>query len=275
MQAIAQLKVMSPTHPIYLRPQKKMLKICAKNIIYSVGRRFGYTIIPNWRLTTFHQAIYLRRLFDLCHINTVIDAGANEGQYRDFLRAEVGYSGEIISIEPIPQLVDRLQKRAASDPNWRIEACALSSKVGTAVLNVMQQNQFSSLLTPDHSETNLFSQANSIERTIEVETKTLDLLIAGIAQRQNRNIYLKLDTQGFDLEVLKGAPNSLSTIVALQTEASFKRIYRGAPDYGNAIDFLREHNFEISAVHPNNEGHFPALVELDFHFVNKKLVPLP
>lgn len=249
------------------------MKTYLRSAFESVANRLGYTIVPNWQLTTFRQKDYLRRLFDYCNIDTVVDVGANEGQYRDFLRNEVGHVGEIISVEPIPELVEKLRARAKSDPKWRIEGCALAATAGTATLNVMGSNQFSSLLAPDHSEIAYFSTMNSVERTVSVETRTLDALMATIPGGPRRNVYLKLDTQGFDLEALKGGLSALSRVAAMQTEASFKRLYSGAPSYIAVIDFLREQGFEMSAAHPNNDGHFPVLVELDFHLISRTLIP--
>jgi FkbM family methyltransferase len=170
-------------------------------------------------------------------------------------------------------LVEKLRARAASDPRWRIEGCALAATPGTATLNIMSGSQFSSLLAPDHAETGLFSDTNVVVQSVTVETRTLDELVAGIVGGDRRNIYLKLDTQGFDLEAIKGGLVALRRVAALQTEASFKRIYQGAPGYIVVINCLRQHGFEMSAAHPNNEGHFPVLVELDFHLISRDLIP--
>lgn len=244
-----------------------------RDAIESSASKLGYTIVPDWQLTTFRQTAYLKRLFEYCKIDTVIDVGANEGQYRDFLRQEVGHTGDIISVEPIPEMVEKLQERARSDPRWRIEGVALAATPGTATLNVMGSNQFSSLLPPDHSEIGYFATMNSVERTVTVQTRTLNDLVKTIPGAPKRNIYLKLDTQGFDLEVLKGGLDALPRVAALQTEASFKRLYQGAPSYIAVVDFLREHGFDMSAAHPNNDGHFPVLVELDFHLISRDLIP--
>ncbi|MDL2336452.1 MAG: FkbM family methyltransferase [Pseudomonadota bacterium] len=241
--------------------------------VESAAKTFGYSVIPNWRLPSYPQTQYLRRLFDYSGIETVIDAGANEGQYRDYLRNEVGYSGDIVSIEPIPHLVDKLRARASGDPHWRIEGCALAAMRGSATLNVMGGSQFSSLLAPDHSEIGLFSEQNVVVQRVEVETRTLDELMAGITRSDLRNVYLKLDTQGSDLEALKGGIAALRRVAALQTEASFKRIYRGAPGHIEVVNFLHEHGFEMSAAYPNNAGHFPVLVELDLHLISRELIP--
>jgi hypothetical protein len=108
-----------------------------KRLADSLARRLGYVVLPIWRRNIivppdeehiFHAVRYLRRLFDLLRIDCVLDVGANLGQYRDFLRDKVGYTGLIVSFEPIPSHVQILKDRAQqSDPDWQIEDCALGA----------------------------------------------------------------------------------------------------------------------------------------------------
>jgi FkbM family methyltransferase len=168
--------------------------------------------VPTWQQNimvapgeepVFHVVGYLRRLFNLLRIDCVLDVGANLGQYHDFLRDKVGYTGLIVSFEPIPSHAQILRDRAQqSDPDWRVEGCALGAAPGTLKFNVMADSQFSSFLTPSHREVALFRDMNKVTDEITVEVRTLDTIIPRLRQK---NLYLNLDTQGFDLAVIKGA----------------------------------------------------------------------
>jgi FkbM family methyltransferase len=231
-----------------------------------------YFLVPKSRTWRLHSAIHLKRLFDLLQIDCVLDVGANLGQYRDFLRDEIGFRGPIVSFEPIPWHARTLSERAKADESWVIEDYALGAGVGEAPFNVMRASQFSSFLAPDHAAVQCFETENQVDRLVTVPIKRLDEVFPGIARRfKCSRIYLKLDTQGYDLEVLKGAQTTMAQVQALQTEASVKPIYKAMPDYVAAIGAFEEFGFELSGIFPNNSGQFPNLIEFDAVMVRKTL----
>jgi len=242
------------------------------NAASKVLRKMRYTIIPTWRLAHYPLAQHLRKIFRTFEIDCVLDVGANKGQYHDFLRGQVGYEGKIVSFEPIPDHVEILRRRAAHDREWFIEGCALGSAPGQATFNVMTNTEFSSFLDPDHSNAGSFGGRNEVVTTITVEVKTIDGVIPALQDRLGfRRPYLKLDTQGFDLEVIKGSHEQLKNIWALQTEISVKAIYHNMPNYVETIAAMESLGFGISGIYPNNPDHFPEAVEFDCVMVNKLL----
>lgn len=213
---------------------------------------------------------FLRKLFALLDIDCVLDVGANRGQYRDFLRTHVGYSGHIVSFEPIPESLEILRARAEADANWTVEGYALGQSSGQARFNVMASSTFSSFLEPDHSATSRFNGGNKIQNSIAVSIRTMDEVLPQFAKKlQMKSLYLKLDTQGFDLEVARGAIHSIPRFKALQTEASIVPIYKGAPDYVTSIRMFQSLGFEVSGIFPNNPSHFPQLFEFDCFLINR------
>ncbi len=244
-----------------------------KRVVESVMRKLGYVLIPAWRIERYEQSQYLIKLFRLLDIDCVLDVGANLGQYRDYLRHEIGYSGTVVSYEPIPKNVEELRKRASSDDKWLIEGYALGSERTTASFNVMSSTTFSSFLTPDHSKVGRFGKKNVVQQQVTVDVLTLDESMARLRDSLGpRRTYLKLDTQGFDLEVAKGATETLKQVHALQTEVSFKPIYAGMPDYAAAIRTFEALGFEVSGLFKNNAGHFPELIELDCHMISRQYI---
>lgn len=247
-----------------------MVRIGKRAVEYFAGK-LGYVVIPAWRSERYEQSKYLIKLFDLLDIDCVLDVGANLGQYHDFLRDEIGYHGTIVSYEPIPAHVEALRGRAEHDDNWLIEGYALGSERKTASFNVMSSTTFSSFLMPDHSQVARFGKKNVVQQQVTVDVLTLDESMARLRGRLgSRRTYLKLDTQGFDLEVAKGATLTLSQVRALQTEVSFKPIYAGMPDFSTAIQTFGALGFEVSGLFKNNEGHFPELIELDCHMISSQ-----
>jgi FkbM family methyltransferase len=239
-----------------------------RDSLVAIGARAGLTVVPTWQLDHFPITRHVQRLFAHLGVDCVLDVGANLGQYRDFLRNDVGYTGRILSFEPIPDHAKAMQARAATDPRWEVYAEALGAAPGTATFNVMAGTQFSSFLAPDASADDRFRAQNAVARSIDVPVRTVDAVMDQLrAGASPRAVYLKLDTQGFDLEVLKGASASIDQFVGLQTEASVKAIYAGAPRFTTSIETIEQLGFALSGMYPNNDGHFPELIEFDCFFV--------
>jgi FkbM family methyltransferase len=212
-----------------------------KEIIERLADRCGYIIIPKWRSESFPLATRLRQLFIHHRIETVIDVGANEGQYHDFLRDRVGFDGRIESFEPTPALVERLLEKARGDRDWKIHPVALGSSEDTLQFNLMQKTVLNSFRTPA-SGSSIFG--NVMVGTTAVPVRMLDSVFGN--HNGLERTYLKLDTQGFDLEVLKGAPRVVSRIPALQIEVSMMPLYEKVPNYREAIDAFAAHGFAVA-----------------------------
>lgn len=206
----------------------------------------------------------LTKLFSLLDVDCVFDIGANAGQYATMLRKQVGYKGLIVSCEPVPYLAELLKRLAAGDDRWHIEDVAISSTDGTAVFNIMKQDQFSSLGTPLHPETFGLEGSNSVVEKITVRTETLCSLYARLQKRFGfGNPFLKLDTQGLDVAIVTAAGDCIHSFVGLQSELAIKRLYSESTDFRDAIQLYLSQGFELTSLVPNNEGHFPRLLEVD------------
>jgi FkbM family methyltransferase len=213
-------------------------------------------------------ANHLRKLFMVHKIDLVIDVGANQGQYHDLLRDEIDFKGEILSFEPVNKYAAMISSRAANDKAWRIFAFALGSATGSAKINVMESPGLNSFLSPRTDAVPHFWKENPIIQEETVQIRTLDDVLAqeGI-DCSKRSVYLKLDTQGFDLEVIKGAAATLTNVRALQTEASVRPIYGGMPTYLDAISNLNERGFELSSMFPVSYDYKLRVIEFDCVFV--------
>ena len=241
-----------------------MMRQGMRTAMTALAAHFGYAVLPKWRLANRDLAEHLRQLFDRCAIGCVIDVGANTGQYAGFLRDEVGFTGLIVSIEPLAECFDRLERAAAADANWLVVNCALGSAETEATLNVMAYDQLSSFLEPNNDGAPHMAPLNRVCRRVRVPVRRLDAVLAELeTDRRLGPIYLKLDTQGFDLEVIKGAGAALPRIRALQTELSVVPIYDRMPDWQTALATLQGQGFELSGLWTVNRDPALRAVEMD------------
>ena len=245
----------------------------AKALLEFSGRRFGLNIARDKRIGPLFEKVHLRRFLRHFKVDCVFDVGANSGQYAEMLRRSVGYQGPIISFEPVPDIFTQLEKKARTDPNWHVEQIALDDRSGEAAINVMREDQFSSLLEPKHDEVQLFTSANVVTSRKTIRTERLSSVYEKyFDQLRFARPFLKLDTQGNDLKIAREARGILHHFTGIQTELSIKRIYDGAPTFVEAIGFYNECGFELSAFVPNNEGFFPRLIETDCIMVRADLL---
>lgn len=232
----------------------------------------GYITIKESKLKGYFLARKLKRIITEYNITCFYDVGANIGQYGSFLREQVGFSGKIVSFEPDPKNYKLLLEKTNNDPLWEAYNFALGSEVGVMTLNVMKKSVFNSFLEPDHQETSSFEDRNVIESTVDVEIKKLeDIILRKVDDDSNSTgrIFLKIDTQGFDLEVFKGVTRAIKHIYGIQTELSFLPIYKNMPSIDEALQMFRKCGFEVSGLYPISESRFPHAVEFDCVYLPK------
>ena len=199
-----------------------------KKLAARIADRFGYAIIPQWQLENLPLVEHLRQIFRLCNIDCVIDVGANKGQFGKLIRRQVGFTGPILSFEPVAATFAELKKASHGDSAWQCFNIALGALTDRIPINVTNSDSFSSFLPP--RAVSGFVGSNAIISTQECAIERLDEWIEDQGIPYSR-CYLKLDTQGFDLNVLQGATGIIDRIPALQTELSFVPIYDSMPDF--------------------------------------------
>ena len=142
---------------------------------------------------------------------------ANYGTYATKLRKDVGYKGLILSFEPNPSAASHTKKLAQNDPLWHVEQIALSVADGSQSFHIMSDSQFSSLSSPKHDEIDLFREWNKVNQTIEVRTETITTAFRRLqAIHSFKRPFLKMDTQGYDVEIITHAGPALSDFIGLQ-----------------------------------------------------------
>ena len=248
-----------------------------------LARRFGLApllrslratrLIDTSQLHALPEKAHLGRLLPLLGVDCVFDVGANEGQYARMLRSGARYRGSIVSFEPSPEPAAILKRWARKDPRWRVEELAIASRPGAQSFNVMKASAFSSLSSPLHEDITIFRNENVPVRQILVDTDTLSQVYTRLKRELGfKAPFLKLDTQGLDVEIVTSGRDIIHEFVGLQSELSIRRIYEHSVDFRQAITFYQELGFELSALVPNNSGCFPLLVEMDCIMVRSDIL---
>ena len=199
-----------------------------KRVIYRVIDRLGIEI---------NRSTTLRRFFSEHHIDLVIDAGANLGQFAQLVRNK-GYQGRIWSFEPVPSVFTALQSAAQNSSNWIVSQCALGNIEGTLTINVPSNHSLSSFLKPSELLMSYDTVGELITESVEV--KRLDKILN---EDQAKQIFLKADVQGFEKQVLEGSTGILDRVHAIYLELPIGHLYEGGWTFGQAITYLDDIGF--------------------------------
>lgn len=218
----------------------------------------------------YAMAYHLSRLFSKQSIDCVIDVGGHQGGYGNFLRTEVGYRGVILSFEPVEGNFLKLQQAAKRDDRWFTHQMALGDRCGRFEMNVMKAGLLNSFLAPEPDGVPDFAKWNVIEKREPVECRTLDSLKEELTRRHGwRNVYLKIDTQGYDFKVMQGAAQTLGQVRGLQTEASIRPLYQGMVPFEKVYAHLQAVGFQATGMYPVARDSFQRLVEFDLVMVRE------
>ena len=192
----------------------------------------------------------LRRLqlFKERGIDLVLDVGANEGQYAEAIRGN-GYDGRIVSFEPLASAYSKLERRASAVPGWETHHFALGDTTGTELLNVAGNSWSSSLLAmaPRHVES---APESAYVAEEEIDVRTLDDVVASELIGPGDRLWLKIDTQGYEIPVLRGAERTLDRIEVVETELSLVELYEGQELFGEVTAYLAANGFGTWCIEP-------------------------
>ncbi len=236
---------------------------------HKIANLLGYDL---FRQKSSHAsyANHLAKILRSLDINLVLDVGANIGQFAKQLR-QLGYTGEIISFEPIAHCVSYLESISAEDAKWKIYPFGLGNEAGEATLKVPDSNDFASLHDFNSYSAERFPRNISNIREEIVTINTLASWLCANPTLSGSNILLKIDTQGHDMQVLMGAGSKLHDFAAVSTELSFIPIYEQTPGYLTVLEFLETAGYAISGIYPvSRERGSLCLIEGDCIAVNRR-----
>lgn len=181
-------------------------------------------------------------------IDLIFDVGANAGEYALLTRKD-GYRGRIVSFEPLPEAHLQLQEVARADPMWTIHPrCALGATIGTTRINIARNSVSSSIMPM--LDAHASAEPNSVYvGTADTSIVTLDSVFDQYS-RPGGKVFLKIDTQGFEAEVLKGCTAALPRIHGVQLELSTVPLYEGQQLYRYFFDLFESQGFTLWSILP-------------------------
>ena len=198
---------------------------------------------------------------EVTNVSQVLDIGANVGQFGLDIRRH-GFNGQIISFEPVKETFDLLVKTIKKYEPWDALNIGLGSNESVQKINVSGNDGLSSsLLKMGKIHMSNFPKSLTVSyQNVSISTLDNQIEILGI---DPRNVLLKLDVQGFEAEVLKGAAKSLSKIPLCFLEVSIVPLYDGEITLLPILNLLSESGHEVVDIFRGLKTKHGQLLQLD------------
>lgn len=215
-----------------------------KNLINLFLKKLNFKLIRV--VDQFSNSYRLVLSFKEKEIDYILDVGANEGQFVKELRF-YGYEGNIISFEPILDAHKRLLQNSLKDDKWKIyKPIALGNKNRESVINISKNSVSSSIfeMKKEHLENAINSMYISKQSINEIRLEEIffDLDL------KEKNLFLKIDTQGYEYEVLKGAEEILKYFKGIMVEVSLTNLYEGQKSWQEVLEFIQSKGFNLWSI---------------------------
>ena len=180
------------------------------------------------------------------NVNLIFDVGANAGQFGVLLR-EIGFDGKIISFEPLSDAREILLNISKNDPLWQIALqTAIGEENGEIEIQIAGNSQSSSVLDMLDTHVRAAPDSKYIGKE-KVPLRKLDS-IAPDYMDSNSIAFIKIDTQGYETQVMNGAKKLMSQIVGLQVEISLVPLYKGQCLFDEMLKKLKNDGFELWSI---------------------------
>ncbi|HSS49937.1 MAG TPA: FkbM family methyltransferase [Thermoanaerobaculia bacterium] len=181
-------------------------------------------------------------------VGIVLDVGGHAGEFGQALRHH-GYQGRIVSFEPVADLHERLRRVAQGDVDWSCYKLAVGDRNGEVAVNISGNDGFSSSvleMMPKHQKADPSSVYVGSET---VALATLDEQRAELLDN-DRKVFLKVDTQGFEAEVIAGATETLAQCAVVELELGLVELYGGQALFKEMIELMNERGFVLNDLDP-------------------------
>ena len=198
----------------------------------------------------------------------IYDIGANIGTWT-CLAKSLYPAARVEAFEPLAMHVEGFRRWTASWPDTvKLHTCALGPVEGTATMHVTSFSDASSLLPLNEIGRSTFQTTPAAEQIVPVIP--LDTLVT--RDHLPAPDLIKLDVQGYELEVLRGAETCLRHARAVLCEVSFREYYAGQPLCGDIERYLAARGFALHALGASTALGEP-LVQADALFLRAEVVP--
>jgi FkbM family methyltransferase len=227
------------------------------NIIISLNLKFYYVFFKYLISPAFEHKIILNQIGS---ISTFVDVGANRGQFS--LLANFFFpKSKILIFEPLLTEFNILSNIFKKNNNIKIFNFAVGNLIGQKYIYETKDKDSSSILKPTRLQLRYFPKT-FIVNSYKVKMVRLKYFLKNL----NKPIFLKIDVQGYELEVLKGA--SLSDIKYIYLEASYIQLYKKQPLIDDIIKYLLSKNFKLIKI-SNCFKDKKKIIQADLLFMNR------
>jgi FkbM family methyltransferase len=218
------------------------------DLVRNISGKFGVNISSGPAPNSLER--HLRDYLQIMNVNVVLDVGAFTGVYAKKLR-DIGYKGKIISFEPVRATFDHLCETMHGDTQWSGHALGLSDEDREATINIYRNADFNSLLQLKKEAESSYGLDPSFRSQATIELRRLDQILPKLIEGiEVPRIFLKVDTQGHDMAVVRGATGVLDRLIGFQTEMPAVRIYEGMVSMAAALEYYEVLGFVPIGFYP-------------------------
>ena len=173
---------------------------------------------------------------------TIIDVGANVGQFT-VAASKILRPSRVHCFEPLPDCVSKLRANVSSLTDVHVHACAVGEEDGTCRMRVNYYSPSSSLLPLAEQHRSAFPEAEEVG-CVNVEISTLDRVFGDAPLELP--VLLKVDVQGYEAAVLRGAQKLLKCVSHAVIETSLKPMYETEPLFMDIARFMEQCGFRFA-----------------------------
>jgi len=237
-------------------------------LLKNLFRIFGYSFYKTSRPRNESDILY----FQIQRINPdlFIDCGANKGGYYQTI-IDAGFTKKIILLEPNSNLVSKyLQPITEDNKNVKIYNFGTGNKNCKKKFYITDDKN--SDLSSFKEKTKFFDQRfykTKINNEELISIKRLDSLLSENKINKNNKIFLKVDTQGFDMETLIGLGNRIKQVNLIKIELSIIHLYKNSKKHWEILSFLKKNSFEPIYFLNGQRDKLGRLIEYDGYFLRK------
>lgn len=211
--------------------------------IRTLFRRFGLDIHRYYRDEP-HES----KLLKMYGVEAIFDIGANIGQSAQGFRS-YGFGGKIVSFEPVDHLFSVLSECAQIDANWFAEKLALGAVATTSNIFVSGGHAGASSMLEMTDLVSELAPDQAVTHQQRVDVSTVDEMVKKHYPNGDR-LFLKLDVQGYEAQVLAGAAIAFSKIVGMRLELGLVESYRGESLLYDVLPSMYRQGFRAVAMEP-------------------------
>jgi len=214
----------------------KILKVKTEILLRKFAEKFNIDL----KMTDEEGFI---KLLQHKNIDLILDVGANTGQYAQSLIG-LGYKGNIVSFEPLTSAYETLVHKTKKYLNWKAAGkIGLGDFDGEAEINISKNSVSSSILNMSDEHIEASPDALYVDKET-IKVRKLDSVFYEY-KNNFKNIFLKIDAQGYEENILNGALKSLSEIKGLQLELSLVQLYDGQKLFMEMVELIGSYGFNI------------------------------